>query len=260
MSQPDQDNWDSHWDDYGDAASENPAQAYRFRTCIDLLGLRNGGDGVRLLDIGSGQGDMAAAVRAVVPTAEILGLELSQAGVEISTRKVPGAHFAQRNLLEQTTVPQEQRNWATHAVCSEVIEHVDDPVRLLRSAAAYMRPDCLLVLTAPGGPMSTFDKHIGHRKHYRPDEIESLLRQAGYVPEFVGRAGFPFFNVYRCVVILRGKKLIEDVSARRSPSGSPLARAVMTAFRALFRLNMQASPWGWQMIAMARPSTEAIHD
>jgi SAM-dependent methyltransferase len=260
VSQPDRDNWDSHWDDYSDAASENPAQAYRFQTCIDLLGLRNGGDGVRLLDIGSGQGDMAAAVRAISPRTEILGLELSQSGVEISRRKVPDGRFVQCNLIEQTTAPQEQCGWATHAVCSEVIEHVDDPVRLLRSAAAYMRPGCLLVLTAPGGPMSTFDKHIGHRKHYRPDEIDNLLRQAGYVPEFVGKAGFPFFNVYRCVVILRGKKLIEDVSARRNPSGSPLARAVMTLFRGLFRMNLRTSPWGWQMIATARPSTQALHD
>jgi len=260
LNQPGRDDWDSHWDDYSDAASENPAQAYRFQTCIDLLGLHGAGTGIRLLDIGSGQGDMAAAVRAVSPKAEILGLELSQSGVEISRKKVPDARFLQCNLLEQTAAPDEQRGWATHAVCSEVIEHVDDPVQLLRSAGEYMHPDCLLVLTAPGGPMSTFDKHIGHRKHYRPDEIGNLLRQAGYDPEYVGRAGFPFFNLYRCVVILRGRKLIEDVSARRNPSGSRLARAVMATFHILFRMNLNSSPWGWQMVARARLLRRTRHD
>jgi hypothetical protein len=153
----------------------------------------------------------------------------------------------------EETVATEQCKWATHAICSEVIEHVDDPVRLLRSAREYLRPDCVLALTAPGGPMSEFDKHIGHRKHYRPKEIEHLFRKAEYTPEYVGRAGFPFFNLYRCLVILRGKRLIEDVSAQRNhPSGSRLARAVMAAFHALFRMNLLSCPWGWQMVAKAK--------
>jgi trans-aconitate methyltransferase len=71
---------------------------------------------------------MAAAVRARFPSAQLLGLELSQSGVEISRQKVPEARFVQRNLLEKVEVPEDQRGWATHAVCSEVIEHVDDPV------------------------------------------------------------------------------------------------------------------------------------
>ena len=127
------DDWDRHWDDYSDAASENPAQAYRSQVCIDLLGLRKAGGEVRLLDVGSGQGDMAAAVHTVASSAEILGLELSESGAEISRKKVPDARFVHRNLIEQISVPEEQRAWATHAVCSEVIEHVDDPVRLPRA-------------------------------------------------------------------------------------------------------------------------------
>lgn len=260
MGEVGRDDWDRHWDDYSDAASENPAQAYRFQVCIDLLGLRRLGGGVRLIDIGSGQGDMAAAVRAVSSSAEILGLELSQSGVEISQKKVPDARFVQRNLIEQTVAPEEQRAWATHAVCSEVIEHVDDPVRLLRSARDYLRPTAVLVVTAPGGPMSAFDKHIGHRRHFRPQDMQQVLEQAGYRVEFVRRAGFPFFNLYRCVVIMRGTKLIEDMSAQRNPSGSWPAKAVMAVFRGLFRANLKSSPWGWQMVARARPLQRDTHD
>jgi trans-aconitate methyltransferase len=246
------DDWEGHWRDYNEAASNNPAQEYRRQVIFELLGLRGSGAGVRLLDIGSGQGDLAAAIRAKFPLAEILGLELSGLGVEISKRRVPDVQFVQRNLLMEETVPTEHCNWATHAICSEVIEHVDDPVRLLRSAREYLRPDCVLALTAPGGPMSEFDKHIGHRTHYRPKEIERLLKEAGYAPEYVVRAGFPFFNLYRCVVILRGKQLVDDVSEQRNPSGSRLAAAVMAVFHLLFRMNVYSSPWGWQMIAKAK--------
>src|ERR1035437_7856248 len=82
------DDWDRHWDEYSQAAQQNPAQEYRRRVIFSLLGLRSAGGGVRMLDVGSGQGDMAAAVRAALPKAEIVGLELSQSGVEISRHKV----------------------------------------------------------------------------------------------------------------------------------------------------------------------------
>lgn len=252
------DNWDRHWDEYSQAAQENPAQEYRRRIILSFLGLPDSGAGIRMLDVGSGQGDMAAMVRANFPSAEILGLELSGSGVEISRRKVPDARFVQCNLLEDVNPPQDLRHWATHAVCSEVIEHVDDPLQLLRSARQYMGPGCRLVVTAPGGPMSAFDKHIGHRRHFRPSGIELLLRGAGYVPEQVTGAGFPFFNLYRCVIVLRGEKLVEDVSARQSPSSSRYVRMGMAVFRRLFRLNINSSPWGWQMVGKAHvPDTSA---
>jgi trans-aconitate methyltransferase len=246
------DDWDRHWDEYSQAAQENPAQEYRRKVIFSLLGLRPPGVGVRVLDVGCGQGDMAAAIRDAFPKAEIVGLELSQLGVEISRQKVPDARFVHCNLLEEVTPPQDLRRWATHAVCSEVIEHVDDPLKLLRSAREYMGPGCTLVVTAPGGPMSAFDKHIGHRKHFQPSNIQRLFRDAGYIPEQVTGAGFPFFNLYRCAVVMRGKKLIEDVSARRSPAASHSARLAMSIFHWLFRLNLDSSPWGWQMVGKAQ--------
>ncbi|HET8547571.1 MAG TPA: class I SAM-dependent methyltransferase, partial [Bryobacteraceae bacterium] len=206
------DNWERHWEEYAASAQENPAQAYRRRLVFSALDLPDCG-AARILDIGSGQGDFAAALRAWRPNAQILGLELSQSGVDIAARKVPGARFARRDLLAYDPVPQEQRNWATHAVCSEVLEHLDDPERLLRNARAYMAPGCRLVVTVPGGPMSAFDRHIGHRRHFTASDLSGVLTAAGFSNVLITGAGFPFFNLYRCVVILRGRKLIEDVRA-----------------------------------------------
>jgi SAM-dependent methyltransferase len=248
MTQPGgRDDWDRHWEEYNQTAEENPAQSYRRELIFSLLGLHGAGEGVRLLDIGSGQGDMAASILAHYPSAEVLGLELARSGVEISRRKVPAATFVQRNLLDTRDPPEEQREWATHAVCSEVIEHLDEPCQLLTNARRYMAPGCRLVVTVPGGPMSAFDRHIGHRKHWRARDLQALLEQAGYSPSHVTGAGFPFFNFYRCVVILRGKKLIEDV---RGGSGvaSPVARATMALFRQMIRPGLNSSRWGWQIV------------
>lgn len=244
------DDWDIHWDDYSQCAQSNPAVEYRRRIIFALLGLHGSGDGMRLLDVGSGQGDTAAAVRKRFPSAQVLGLELSHSGVEISRVKVPGAQFLQRDLLDESTPPENQRAWATHAVCSEVIEHVDDPCRLLMNARRYMKAGCRLVVTAPGGPMSAFDRHIGHRKHYRIDEMGDLLRAAGYELEGLTRPGFPFFNLYRALVVLRGERIVEDAKGRQDQPASTIARAAMALFRPLLHLNLDSLPLGWQMAAV----------
>jgi len=61
--------------------------------------------------------------------------------------------------------------WATDATCSEVLEHVDDPKRLMVRSRTLLAPGCRLVVTVPGGPMSCFARHIGHRRHFTPSGL-----------------------------------------------------------------------------------------
>ena len=42
-------------------------------------------------------------------------------------------------------------------------------------------------------------------------EIRAIIEQAGFVVERVYLAGFAFFNLYRLLVIARGKRLAQDV-------------------------------------------------
>ena len=247
---PPQSEWEAHWTEYADSAEHNPAQAYRRRLIRKLLGAS--ADGARIVDIGSGQGDLARELRADHPRAEILGLEVSQAGVDIARSKVPDATFVRRDLLDPSEPEAGWRAWATHGVCSEVLEHVDAPDALLQNALAYLAPGARLVVTVPGGPRSAFDIHIGHRKHYRRRELRVLLEAAGLTVESVMAAGFPFFNLYKLLVVARGRKVIDDVRTGETGGGSRFAGAVMRAFQALFRLNLTSSPFGWQLVALAR--------
>ena len=245
------DDWDEHWGRYADSAEKNPAQEYRRRVALDLLGIQGDGSGARILDIGSGLGDFAVDLGKRHPQARIVGLELSQKGVEVARRKVPTARFCQRDLLQPAAIPDDLKFWATHAVCSEVLEHLDEPSTLLRNVQGYLAPGCRLVVTVPGGPMSAFDKHIGHRQHYSPEMLRDLLRRAGLQPLRATGAGFPFFNLYRAAIVLRGDKLAGDIASRPDGRHSTLARFAMLVFGVLFHLNVPASPWGWQTVVVA---------
>ncbi len=245
-----QDDWDRHWDEFASASERNPAVAYRAR----LLRRHVAAEGApqRLLDIGVGSGDFLELAAATWPGAELGGVDVSEAGVRMVAGRVPKATVAVADLTSPGSAPAELERWATEAVCSEVLEHIDDPVSLLRNSAAMLAPDCRLVVTVPSGKMSAFDHHIGHRRHYTPELLASQLGEAGYTVERVDRAGFPFFNLYRAVIRARGEALVADVGGERTEPSAP-ARIAMAGFDGLFRLNLGRSPWGLQLLAVARP-------
>jgi SAM-dependent methyltransferase len=255
--EPQPDDWDQHWGSFGGAAGGAPANRYRQAVVSELLGPV--ADGAKILDIGSGQGELSLSLAQTFPEAEVWGIEYSAEGVHRAVEQAGDAaktvRFSQRDLLVPTDLPPEQAGWADLAVCSEVLEHVDEPQELLRNAKAYLGPNCKLVVTVPGGPRSAFDRHIGHRQHFTPLTLRNLLESSGFRVERTLRAGFPFFNLYRLTVIARGTRLIEDLRQDGPGAGDSWStRTAFAVFDRLFHYNLRSSPFGWQIVAVARPS------
>jgi SAM-dependent methyltransferase len=249
----DPNDWDHHWDAYGEAAEGNPANIYRRNLLLKLLGRPAHGSAV--LDIGSGQGEFALHLQRLFPDLAIWGVEYSAEGVARAQARAVSegltTQFRQADLLQATTLASDQPA-ATSAICSEVLEHVDDPTRLIHNARALLAPGCRLVVTVPGGPRSAFDHHIGHYQHFTAARLSGVLTDAGYQVDRVFRAGFPFFNLYKLAVIARGKRLIDDVE-RRTPQAKtiPGESALKRFFGFGFRHSMDNFPLGWQMAAVA---------
>jgi SAM-dependent methyltransferase len=180
-----------------------------------------------------------------------VGVDRSEAGVAIARSKVPGGVFVQADLTDPATLPEPYLRFANRAVCSEVLEHIDDPVCALRTARALLAPGCRLVITVPAGPLSAFDRHIGHRRHFTPESLESMLRAAGLDVLSLSGAGFPFFNLYRLAVVARGTALIRDAAGEHGEHLPMRARAVIRLFATLFRFNLDQGRRGWQLVAVA---------
>lgn len=241
------DNWDRHWADFSDAAAVGPTTRWRSRLVLELLDIPPGDASVHMMEIGSGRGEFAEMFVGRYPRARFFGVELSATGVALAGKRVPQAQFVQRDLLQPAPEECSAAFQATHSLCSEVLEHVDNPALLLRHAAAYMAPGCRLVVTLPGGPLNAFYRHTGHRRHYTPGELRELLESNGFEVETCRGEGFPFFNLYRLMLTMRGEKLIGDVSG----PPSPLVQCGTAVFDRLFPLNFGHS-WGWQTVAAAR--------
>lgn len=250
---PAADDWDEHWDRYGSAARGNPANSYRHRLIFSAM--QGCSSQSRIVDIGSGQGELAVLLARTFPESEIRGLEYSAAGVERAREAAAriGARlsFSQRDLLRPQSLEDSERRWASIAICSEVLEHVDSPGDLLTNSMEYFAPECRLIVTVPGGPRTAFDRHIGHRKHFTERSLRDLLDKSGFEVLEVRQAGFPFFNLYKLMVLLRGKALIAELDQGGVAKSSRLADAVLRFFDAAFRWNLSSSPFGWQLFAVA---------
>jgi SAM-dependent methyltransferase len=246
---PHPDDWETLWNLLGKASASNPARQYRAQLMIPFLAAE--GDAPRIIDFGSGQGDLAPAIRRALPRAEVVGFELTHTGVRHAQQRAPEARFHRVDLLRDEVSPEvaHLRGWADVGICSEVLEHLDEPKRALRGIRAFLRPGGRLLVTVPGGPMTRFDRAIGHRKHFRRGEVRRELEESGYRVEADWAAGFPFFNIYKLALVLRGDAVLRDAVAQRDDA---LTRGAYGVFRALFRFNSRTSRWGWQMLLVAR--------
>jgi SAM-dependent methyltransferase len=212
--------------------------------------------GAVVLDIGSGQGHFALDLQRERPDLRVWGVEYSAGGVRISREQAAeqglAARFVERNLLEPV-MPDPDQPLATYAVCSEVLEHVEEPATLLRNATSLLAPGAHVVITVPGGPRSAFDRHIGHVRHFDAASLTRVIEDSGLHCERVLRTGFPFFNLYKLAVVLRGEKLVRD-TASAGPGREPSAaeRLATRFFHRAFALNRDDTRFGWQLAAVAR--------
>jgi SAM-dependent methyltransferase len=67
---------------------------------------------------------------------------------------------------------------------ADVVEHVDDDVRVLRELRRVAAEGGVLVITAPAYPWlwSSFDDTMHHKRRYRRGELQEKARAAGWSP------------------------------------------------------------------------------
>jgi 2-polyprenyl-3-methyl-5-hydroxy-6-metoxy-1,4-benzoquinol methylase len=251
---PDPDDWDRHWADLNDVTELNPAQHYRHQLLQRLVRRElSANPNLRtVIDFGCGQGDLIQLLAPIVGDRRLIGLELSRVGVEIASAKAPQASFHQVDLVANTPELRDLHGRGDLCICSEVIEHLDDPQMFLRHVRPYLAPGGLLVVTVPSGPMNAFEKSIGHRQHFTPETISRLVADCGLRVIRVERAGFPFFNLYKIAGYLRGDRIRVDAETKSTGEGpAGVMKLALRTFDILFKFNLRSTPFGWQLVVVS---------
>jgi SAM-dependent methyltransferase len=201
--------------------------------------------GQHLLDAGCGSGGLLARVQREFPgvrlsASDYSGEALSALPVGLCERVLPGS-------LED---PELLKGHCFDVIlCSEVLEHLEDPNAAVRNMTAALSRGGLIVITVPHRKdyWNPQDEFAGHRRRFERVELLELVRSAGLVGAQAWVWGFPFSYLYL--------KLIE----RRSPEqlagagGGKLKKLASSMLYHLFKLDdwMPSGSRGFQLLLTA---------
>ena len=212
--------YEEHYADTGDAASESR----RWRTLSAVAKARNvstllpdlGPSGVRLLDIGCGDGAVLEAIAGDHPEWSFAGVEIAQRAVDIAAGRLPAADIQR---YDGTTLPFEDETFDV-GVLSHVLEHVTDPPAVLREAARV----CRVVHRrgpARGQPLDPARVEARDRREGRPHPAAVARRRqahrSGGRPEGDARAIGP--------AVGRGADVLRRVALSAHEGADPVAHA-----------------------------------
>lgn len=164
-----------------------------------------------VLDIGTADGLMLGNLKNVLPQATCIGLEYDW---ELTTCcKHKTVHVIQGDAMK---LPVKDDAFDV-VIATAIIEHVTEPIQLIREAFRILRKDGIFVVTTPHPFWEGIATRIGHLKEEEHHELITLKR---LIPLF-GESGFTVVNAERFMV---------------SPVGMPFEMAIEKILK-LFRLN-----------------------
>ncbi|MDP3791592.1 MAG: methyltransferase domain-containing protein [Candidatus Omnitrophota bacterium] len=229
--------YDFAWQEWRDMVKHSPAPRMRRKKIVSWLSSVSPGS---ILDVGCGNAELLLDAHRLMPDARLVGADISDAVIASNRVNFPGMSFSKIDLNKEALGDKFDA-----VICMEVIEHCDDYRAAVKSLASMTGK--WLFITVPCGPMFEIDRRVGHKKHFKPKEIEDALKNEGLDVIRLEAWGFPFFNLYKRMINLRPDKIRESFLSGKEYSFSQkiLASATYAAF------NLCLPKWGFQLFVMA---------
>jgi len=170
---------------------EGPSSLTRLRLITKFLHkYKLGGKGI---DIGCRTGTLAKALNNHFKY--LVGIDISRPAIDEATRSFPSGNFYVADITDLMSLP---KTLFDVAICSDVLEHIEEDVTALQNTNRILKPDGYLILTTPSG-MKNWTRHddwAHHVRRYEPDELQKKLCQAGFDVEEIFTWGYPVYNAY----------------------------------------------------------------
>lgn len=148
-------------------------------------------------------------------------------------------------VIRTLRMPTEETGNHTSVIALNVLEHIDDHVEVLRSAARLIRPDGAIVLLVPAFPaaMSDFDRMIGHVRRYTTASLGAALTEAGLKIEELR-----YVNPVGLIAWYVSCRLLRQ----RPKNGAALRAYDRFVVPALRKGELKRPPFGQSVFAVAR--------
>ncbi len=166
---------------------------------------------ITIVDFGCGNGRLIREIKALNPSARLIGLDVSENALKKARRFLPEVEFFK--IGEKIPLNDNSVNFI---FCSEVIEHIYDTEKLFSEWQRILKPGGQLLLTTPYHgfiknlliTLFAFDKHFSptgsHIRFFSKKILFSLLNQHNLKIKKYGYYG-RFFPVPHLIFVLAEK-------------------------------------------------------
>ena len=250
-----QEEWDRIWMQFHRGLARNPGRLYRHQLINQVIRTKLASENQSIVDIGCGTGELLSHLSLEFSSQYLIGLDISKVGILKAQENYPNLNFALIEVDDDGYISRTMKSAADIIVCSEVLEHLEEPKEILRFISNILQANGVLIVTVPAGPMSFLERYIGHHRHYTKDSLTQLLEASGFSKIEVQRAGFPGINLIRLASMLRGKRILNDVAeSQRKPI---LLGFGLRVAELILRYSLKDSIFGWQLVAVCNKEAPA---
>jgi SAM-dependent methyltransferase len=162
------------------------------------------------------------------------------------------SHVWEHDLQEPWPVPARS---ARAVVMLDVLEHVADPVTVLRHAAATLGDAGGMIVTVPAYPWlyGDWDRQLGHHRRYTSQAMRQQVRDAGLNMERLG-----YWNIFTLPAALALRLYQKVVHANRTtefPRVSPMMNRMLLSAAAMERpcARLGWMPCGLSLVGIITP-------
>ena len=179
------DDYDAMWSRLADFLRYNPGARHRRRLVLRAL-RRHAPGATDLLDVGCGLGEMTAFLSTELPGARFTGIDFSGGAIESCRRRFPAHRFAVADVVnDELPAPFDA------VICSELLEHLDEPEAALVRIARSLKPGGTIVVTVPNGKVFDTERAVGHVAHPTVAALGAWFDTAGLHVVEARRWGWP---------------------------------------------------------------------
>jgi 2-polyprenyl-3-methyl-5-hydroxy-6-metoxy-1,4-benzoquinol methylase len=238
------DSYDEQWNRLHDFIQFNPGARHRRRLLEETLKQTNLTQPT-VIDAGCGLGFNVSAIISALPDSNITGIDFSATAIEGAARRFPNHHWKVVNL----NTPSELFS-ADVVVCTEVIEHVDDPLLLLQNLNLIVRRGGFLVLTTQSGKIHQTEKMVGHLQHFKINQLEESLCRMGYQIRSSTTWGWPGYVIIKYVGNINARRTMDALGSGRYGFIARTINYVAFIFSGIF--SRENSSRGSQIVLLAQ--------
>ena len=150
--------------------------------------VRTAGRGARVLDAGSGFGQYVWFVSRLRKDLHVTGIDVKEEEIAICNRFFPAAPAGRVSFRKADLLEFSEPETYDLALCIDVLEHIEDDVRVMENLCRSLKPGGVLIISTPSdkggsdvhgeGDTSFIGEHV--RDGYGPEEIGAKLKKAGF--------------------------------------------------------------------------------